>query len=91
MSGLLRPGGALLGLFFDVDDSMENGPPFATTNEDIHQHFDSFFDIATMEQPHDSFAKRLGREWLACMHLRESKTSTDSLNPKPLNPGASSP
>jgi SAM-dependent methyltransferase len=91
MSGLLRPRGLLLGLFFDVDDTMKNGPPFPTTSEDIHQHFESIFDIVTMEKPHDSFDKRLGREWLACMRLRDSNMITDPLHAGYSNHGATGP
>jgi hypothetical protein len=63
--------GVLLGLFFEVDGTLEEGPPFPTTRSDIIRHFEPVFEINRIEQPQDSFAKRQGREWLASMQRRE--------------------
>ncbi|MDA0337070.1 MAG: methyltransferase domain-containing protein [bacterium] len=67
---VLRPGASLLGLFFEVDAALEDGPPFATTQADVEHHFEPLFDIQNLEQPPDSFARRRGREWLGHMVRR---------------------
>ncbi len=67
---VLRPGASLLGLFFEVDVALEDGPPFATTRSDVEHYFEPLFDIQNLEQPPDSFAGRRGREWLGHMVRR---------------------
>jgi SAM-dependent methyltransferase len=64
---LLPPGGRLIGLFFEVDQAMEEGPPFPTTRADVEQHFGAAFRLDHVEQPADSFPGREGREWLVSM------------------------
>lgn len=64
---LVRPGGRLLGLFFEVDHALSEGPPFATTRQDVVDHFSEAFTIDSIEQPVDSFPRRAGREWLVSM------------------------
>ena len=65
---VLRPDASLLGLFFEVDGSVEDGPPFPTTRADVVRYFEPAFEIHHIERPQDSFAGRRGREWLA--HMR---------------------
>jgi SAM-dependent methyltransferase len=68
---LLGHAGVLLGLFFEVAGTIEEGPPFPTTRSDIIRHFEPAFEINRIEQPEDSFSRRQGREWLASMRRRE--------------------
>ena len=68
MHAVLKPGGRIVGLFFETDE--EEGPPFRTTQADIEAHFSSRFDITRMERPADSFEGREGNEWLVEMTKR---------------------
>lgn len=72
MHALLRPGGDLLGLFFEVPDA--DGPPFCTTRGDIEKHFGPLFELDHIERPPDSFADRKGVEWLARLVRREGQS-----------------
>lgn len=67
MHDSLKPGGNLLGLFYETDHP--EGPPFKTTRADIEHHFLEHFEMCHLERPHDSFYNRQGKEWLA--HLRK--------------------
>lgn len=67
---LLVDHGLLLGLFFEVDGTLEDGPPFPASREDVLRHFDSVFEVGEVTQPADSFPSRQGREWLATMRRR---------------------
>jgi methyl halide transferase len=65
MQTLLKPGGAIVALFYDT--VRHSGPPFRTTRADIEQHFLPFFSIESLERPDDSFENRQGEEWLALL------------------------
>ena len=67
---LLRPGGRLLGLFYEVDVPLAEGPPYVTTREDVETHFGPWFSVETLARPDDSFPHRRGREWLGCLRRR---------------------
>jgi methyl halide transferase len=67
---LLQPGASLVGLFFEVDHRLEDGPPFATTRADVMHYFEPSFDVEGVEQPQDSFPGRNGREWLSTMRRK---------------------
>ncbi len=62
---VLRPGGLLLGLFFDI--RTEEGPPFGTTPAEIRHRFvaSGLFRLEKARVPAESVAPRQGREWLA--------------------------
>jgi SAM-dependent methyltransferase len=61
----LRPGGLLLGLFYDI--RAEEGPPFGTTPAEIRHRFVSsgLFSLEKSRVPAESVPARQGREWLA--------------------------
>ena len=69
MHRLLRPGGALVGLFYDT--TRHEGPPFRTRRSDIERHFTPFFSIEHIERPPDSFENRRGEEWLALLRRKQ--------------------
>jgi len=62
---VLRPGGLLLGLFFNIDS--EEGPPFGTTPKEIRHRFvaSGLFALEGARVPAESTQARQGREWLA--------------------------
>jgi SAM-dependent methyltransferase len=64
----LRPGGRLLGLFFDIRP--ETGPPFGTSAEEIRHRFGARFDAIAVSPAADSHPSRLGRELFAVMERR---------------------
>ena len=65
MARVLRPGGTLLGLFWELGE--EGGPPHNTSRRDLQRHFGSLFELGEAEQPGDSFAGRRDEEWLVRM------------------------
>lgn len=71
MHRLLRPGGAIVGLFYDT--ARHTGPPFRTTRDDIEKHFTPYFAIEHIEQPPDSFENRQGEEWLVLLRRRADR------------------
>ena len=68
VAGALRPGGRLVGLFFDIRP--ETGPPFGTSAEEIRHRFAPHFDPVSVEPAADSHPSRLGRELFAVMERR---------------------
>ena len=68
MAGLLGDGGQLLGLFWELEG--EDGPPFNTSPQDLHDNFDPFFIFDTIEKPDNSFPGRQDEEWLVRMTRR---------------------
>ena len=68
MSAVLKKRGALLGLFWELED--EDGPPYRTTSADIDCHFLPFFEISSIECPADSLSRGVGQEWLVFMEKR---------------------
>jgi methyl halide transferase len=66
---ILRPGGALIGLFWA--HSRPDGPPFGTTPDDIQQLF-AAFDPVLFEQPSNSVDSRQGEEYLVWFQLKNN-------------------
>ena len=60
---LLKPGGALLGLFF-LDTGVENGPPHSTTLDNLKNQFSSHFILEWQDPNPPSTPNRAGREHL---------------------------
>ena len=65
MAEVLDRAGVLLGLFWEMGE--DGGPPFNTSCEDLHLHFDPFFDLVEIERPGDSCSGRQDEEWLVQM------------------------
>ncbi len=64
MHHLLRPGGKLRGLLFDVPLNADR-PPFGGTREEYLQRFGRVFDQLSLEPCHNSLPPRQGTElWL---------------------------
>jgi methyl halide transferase len=57
----LNPDGTFLAVFYMIPD--QDGPPFGTTREEIHQRFDRFFELKSEWVPR-SYANRTGLEWM---------------------------
>jgi methyl halide transferase len=68
VSRLLKPGGLLFGLFYETGE--EGGPPFNTTEADIHKHFVGEFDIERLEKCSFSNERRKDKEWLAVLRKK---------------------
>jgi len=73
---LLKPGGHYFAIFFMTPD-VSQGPPFATTNEEISQLFDPHFDLLEEWVPKSTFAGREGRE--LCQLRRRSEGPTKAI------------
>jgi SAM-dependent methyltransferase len=65
---VLKPGGRLLGLFYEPAQPQK--PPFPVTREDIVSGFGDRFEIERLECPGDSIERRAGQEWLALLRKR---------------------
>ena len=62
---ILKPGGKLVGLWFPLDKSQEEGgPPFGTTIDEVKSIFNSGWMIEKEESPLQSVESRKGREKL---------------------------
>jgi methyl halide transferase len=59
-SRLLKPGGKLVGVLFNVD--FESGPPYGGTKEEYKSIFKNYFSITKMEECYNSVQPRLGNE-----------------------------
>ena len=64
-SRILKPGGSLIGLFYET--GKEDGPPFNTTRSHILRHFFGPFQIKLLEKTNRSAERRQGKEWLAVL------------------------
>lgn len=60
---LLRPGGSLVGVFYEVEN--DGGPPFRTELEEVRSRFAPRFAIRRLARAENSTARREGRELLA--------------------------
>jgi methyl halide transferase len=58
----LKPGGALIGLFYRFDPPDDEGPPFALSEADLRAAFEPNFGILELSIPLCSHGKRQGRE-----------------------------
>jgi methyl halide transferase len=56
----LRPGGVLFGLFYA--HGKEGGPPFDTSEAEIHELFAPHFHLQRLQRAPDSFEARAGKE-----------------------------
>ena len=64
---LLRPGGALIGVFFAfAQDPEGDGPPYKTNIETIERHFKKSFTLEWARLPKNHFPTREGEEWMMC-------------------------
>lgn len=61
MHSLLKPGGKLVGLLFDMVFEKE-GPPFGGNKEEFRTYFDPYFTYKTFAPCYNSIAPRAGRE-----------------------------
>ena len=62
---ILKPGGKLIGLWFPLDKSQEEGgPPFGTTIDEVKSIFNSGWKIEKENFPLQSVEPRKGREKL---------------------------
>lgn len=68
VSRVLKPGGALLGVFF-LDPGVDEGPPHGATKEEIAAFFNPYFVLEREWQPGDTFPERKGGE--TCQLLRK--------------------
>jgi SAM-dependent methyltransferase len=62
---ILKPGGMLVGLFYQTDK--EGGPPFNTTREDIEVSFAKNFKIQELDKTPLSAEQRKDKEWLGIL------------------------
>jgi hypothetical protein len=67
ITGALRPGGLLLGLFYNHGRS--GGPPFDTTEADVRARFHAF-TFERFVKAKDSFPGRAGEEWEFVLRLK---------------------
>ncbi|OHB74451.1 MAG: hypothetical protein A2Z34_06360 [Planctomycetes bacterium RBG_16_59_8] len=68
---LIRPGGLLIGLFFDFKDT-GGGPPFPTSREEVRDLFSPFFTIEHLARCRTSHPARKGNELLGRFRKRRS-------------------
>ena len=62
MHSLLRPGGKLVGLWFNHPLDTEEKRPFGGTREEYLTYFTPYFTIKTMEDCYNSIKPRMGSE-----------------------------
>lgn len=63
MRELLKPGGKLVGLLFNMPIDPERGrPPYGGDIATYHRYFSTDFDLKTMETAHNSIPERAGSE-----------------------------
>lgn len=62
---ILKPGGLLAGVFYNTGE--EGGPPYNTTQEDIHRFFSNDFEVFRLEPCDHSIERRAGKELLAIL------------------------
>ena len=67
-ASLLKPDGKLLGLFFTHD--RPSGPPYGSTPEEIRQHFERQFEIASLAPTPHSVPSRQNEEHLGIFQKR---------------------
>ena len=67
---VLKKGGILFGLFYRFDPADDQGPPFATSEEEIRCLFEEKFDILEISTPDNSHGRRKNRERLIIMRAK---------------------
>ncbi|PZX48746.1 class I SAM-dependent methyltransferase [Algoriphagus chordae] len=70
MASLLKPGGKLVGVWFDREFDFE-GPPFGGKSEEYRMLFEKYFKVKTLAPCYNSIPERLGSE--VFMILENSK------------------
>lgn len=75
VSRVLKPGGALLAVFF-LDPGVMQGPPHGTTREEISSLFDPRFTLLEEWIPRENFEGREGRE-LCQLRCKVDKLKTE--------------
>lgn len=68
VAAVLRPGGRLLGVFFDIHT--EEGPPFGASHAELEHRFGRRFDLVTLEPATKSHEKRAGKELVGLFERR---------------------
>ena len=66
---ILKPGGMLVGLFYNTDK--EGGPPYNTTREDIAVNFAKNFKILELDKTTLSAEQRKDKEWLGILKKKD--------------------
>ena len=69
MAGLLKPGGKLAGVLFNVE--MPEGPPFGGSTEEYERYFSPYFDFKTFETCYNSITPRAGRELFCILEKKQ--------------------
>lgn len=69
VASLLRPGGKLVGVWFDFPLS-ESGPPFGGSREEYLPYFTPYFEVQQLERAHNSQPARQGIELFGIMRRR---------------------
>ena len=64
---LLRPGGTLMGLLFDVDFGPVQEPPFGGSRAEYRAYFSPYFEFRHFETATNSIPPRAGRELFICL------------------------
>jgi len=64
---LLRPGGTLMGVLFDVDFGPVKEPPFGGSKEEYREYFAPYFEFRHFETATNSLKPRQGRELFICL------------------------
>lgn len=62
MAQLLKPGGKLVGLWFNIPLTPESKRPFGGTKEEYLSYLTPYFDVLTFESCHNSIKPRMGTE-----------------------------
>ena len=72
MQKLLKPGGKLVGVLFNIP-LFEDHPPFGGHETEYRKLFEAYFKIKVMETAHNSIAPRAGNElFIHLVHQKES-------------------
>ncbi len=65
MARILKPGGHLTGLLFEMPFTAESGPPFGGNREEYLRYFTPYFEILKLEPCYNSIKPRQGKElWM---------------------------
>jgi len=62
MSELIRPGGKLVGLWFDHTLDVDGTRPFGGSRQEYIEYLQPYFEVRTMERCYNSIKPRLGKE-----------------------------
>ncbi|MEM6879243.1 MAG: methyltransferase domain-containing protein [Bacteroidota bacterium] len=62
MNGLLKPGGKLVGLWFDFPLNPEGNRPFGGTRAEYLSYLEPYFEVETFGRSYNSIKPRMGKE-----------------------------